>query len=759
LKRLFTLSGFKIALFITLLVMGLFMLNTILPSGSFLNLLDKKWVDYIMRDRPVQPHTSEVAIATIDTKSVDKYGRWPWPRTRLADLVRALNDHYKVSTIGFDIVFSEAEEDSGLQVTEQYRNLFSKLNLGGGRGQEFLSYLKKSEAELDRDGLLGKELARRRNTVLGYFFFTSAADLRHVTEQEKLESAQRVAGSEISLIQGNISPGVIPIGVAVESNIEKIFRGGYLSGFFNMNPDPEDGTVRRVHLLMQYQDNVFPSLDLQILRHYYHADQLSVIADENGFITQVNLGDKKKIFPQFDGSIMLNYKGGIQTFPHYSIYDIIEHQVPLDKLKDKIVLVGATEVGIFDLRTAPVSVAYPGVEVHATLLDNVLTDSYFRLDLANDMMTLLLILVIGLFLGFTLPHVKGVYGLVIAGTLVVAYALAHRWMVNNLLTWTSFIYPAMVVALVWGAVTLFRFLVTDKDKRFIRGAFQQYLAPEVINQLMENPDLLKLGGERQVVTAFFSDVQGFSTFSEKLEPEALVQLMQEYLTEMSNIVMKHGGTIDKYIGDAIVAFFGAPIHYEDHPAKACVAAMEMQARLEEMRTNWRSQGKQEDMMLYQRIGLNTGPMVVGNMGSDSRFNYTMMGNAVNLAARLEGANKFYGTYSMCSEYTYAGAKDAVEGRELDAVAVKGISKPVRIFQVLGKKGEIPEEKLKGVQYYEKGLELYRKRQFEEAAKYFNAVYKFIPEDPPARTMIARCKDYLTHPPDDHWDGSYHATEK
>jgi adenylate cyclase len=411
------------------------------------------------------------------------------------------------------------------------------------------------------------------------------------------------------------------------------------------------------------------------------------------------------------------------------------------------------------LRTVPVGVAYPGVEVHATLLDNLLTDTYFRIDLINSLLTTTLILVLGLLLGFTLPHLKGIYGAVLAAALLVVYFFAHRWMVNSLLTWTSFIYVAVVIALVWGGVTLFRFLVTDKDKRFIKGAFQQYLAPEVINQLMENPDRLKLGGERQVVTAFFSDVQGFSTISEKLDPVALVQLMQEYLTEMSNIVMKYGGTIDKYIGDAIVAFFGAPVHFEDHATKAVLAALEMQTRLEEMRQNWRKEGRAEDMMLYQRIGLNTGPMVVGNMGSQSRFNYTMMGNAVNLAARLEGANKFYHTYAMCTEFTMDVAKEQVEFRELDSVAVKGVTQPVRVFELIGTKGSVPEEKMKGIAYFQKGLELYRKRQFEEGAKYFNAVYKFIPNDGPAKEFIERCKQYLQHPPDEHWDGSFHATEK
>ncbi len=759
LKRLFTLSGFKVALTITLFVMVLFLINTILPTGSFLNLMDKKWVDYIMRDRGTQPHSDVVAIATIDHTAVLNYGRWPWPRSRMAELVHALNDYYKVSTIGFDAVFSEPVVDSALTVTEQYQNLFAQLNLDtSGRAREFITTLKRNRQSLDGDTQFGQELARKKNVILGYFFFTDPQEAARISKAKKEDSAKRIMGSEVTLVEREIAPNTLPVGLAVESNIEPIFKGGHLSGFFDVTPDGEDGTVRRVHLLIRYGDFIFPSLDLQMMRHYLKAEAIKVVADENGYIQRIELG-RKAILTDFDGSILLNYKGPEKTFPQYSVYDIIEHKTPLSDLRDKIVLVGATEKGVYDLRTVPVGVAYPGVEVHATLLDNLLTDSYFRIDLVNSLLTTTLILVLGLFLGFTLPHLRGIYGAVLSAALLVVYVLAHRWMVNHWLTWTSFIYVAMVIIIVWGGVTLFRFLITDKDKRFIKGAFQQYLAPEVINQLMENPDLLKLGGERQVVTAFFSDVQGFSTISEKLDPIALVQLMQEYLTEMSNIVMKHGGTIDKYIGDAIVAFFGAPIHFEDHAAKAVICSLEMQARLEEMRQQWRKEGRKEDMMLYQRIGLNTGPMVVGNMGSQSRFNYTMMGNAVNLAARLEGANKFYHTYAMCTEFTMEPAKEQVEFRELDSVAVKGVTIPVRVFEMIGKKGEVPEDKMKGIAYFQKGLELYRKRQFEEASKYFTAVFKFIPNDGPAKEFIERSKDYLENPPDEHWDGSFHATEK
>ena len=756
LRKLFGLSGLKVSLGVTLLMMVVFMFGVTAPQANFINLLDKKWVDFILKQREVQPHTDAVAIATIDSKSVDKYGRWPWPRGRMAELVQAMNEHYEVGTIGWDIVFSEPEQDTGIGIIDQYKNLFASLGFPSSpQTNRFMNMLDESKRELDGDARFGKALAQHPNSILGYFFFADQGSVEHLTPQQIEESARRIAGSEISLLKGNIARGAIPIGLVPESNIQKIYAGGAYSGFFNMVPDAEDGTVRRVHLLLQYGENVYPSLDLQVLRHFLRADNLIVEADENGLIFGVEVGSQF-IKTNNDGSILLNYKGPQGTFPNYSIYDIIERNIPKEKLAGKIVLIGATEVGIFDLRNTPVAVDYPGVEVHATLLDNLLTNSYFKLDLLNDVYTFFLILALGLVLGIVLPNIKPIYGHVLIVALLVAYAFAHRWMVTDLLSWTSFAYPALTIVLIWAAVTAYRFLVTDKDKRFIKGAFQQYLSPQVISQLMDNPKLLTLGGERRVMTAFFSDVQGFSTISEKLDPTELVKLLNIYLTRMCELITEVDGTIDKFEGDAIIAFFGAPVAYEDHATRACITSLAMQKRLAEMREVWKEEGTP---LLYMRIGLNTGPMVVGNMGSESRFDYTMMGNAVNLAARLEGANKNYGTYTCMSEYTYEQAKDAVEVRELDLIRVVGINTPVRLYELVARKGELTDEQQKGFAYWNKGLELYRKQEWEEGAKYFNAVFKFIPDDPPSKKFIDRCREFYKNPPGEGWDGVFTAESK
>ena len=772
LKKIFALSGLKVALLITLIILGTFMWNSLFPTGSFLSLMDKKWVDFIMKGRGTQPHSEDVVIAVVDTLSVDRYGKWPWPRERFAQLVDAMNEYYHVGTIGWDIVFSEVDETPAkvIEVTNDYKRRMEALGLNGsGRAQRLVRYMDETITQLDGDAKFGKTLGKTPNSVIGYFFFAEG-ETEHLTEAELAESERRVGGSEVQLVIN--TPGRLPVGNAVESNIDKIYRGGHLSGHFNMTPDFEDGTVRRVHLLIRYRDKIYPSLDLQMLRHHFGSPSLTVIADqETGDVLEIRIGDNMAIQTNTDGSMMINYKGPVRTFPHYSIYDIIERNIPKDALEGKILLVGATEVGIFDLRTTPVGVNFPGVEVHANVLDNLLTNSYFKYHDYLQGITALLILGIGILLGVTLPHLKHIFGTVLAIVIVVGYVFAHYYMVTELLTWTSLVYIVLVTVTVWGGVTLFRFLVSDRDQRFIKGAFRHYLSAEVVEQLADNPDMLKLGGERRVMTAFFSDVQSFSSLSEKLTPEQLVRLLNVYLTNMSNIIMRYGGTVDKYEGDAIIAFFGAPVSYDDHATRSVLVTLECHRRLAELNAEWYESGLYKSWVeavgpkLKHRIGLNTGEMVVGNMGSENRFDYTMMGNSVNLAARLEGANKNYGTFTCVSEYTYEPAKEAVVGREMDLIRVIGIKQPVRIYEVLARKGELNDQQMKGIAIFEKGLQLYRQQHWDESIKHFTAVQKVFPDDPPSLTFIRRCQEYkaaaqnpATALPAD-WDGVFEASAK
>ena len=760
LKKLIMPTGFKISMLVTFIFAAVFMTNYLgLRTDSYLELMDKKLVDLIIRSRSAKMDHSEVAIIAIDTKSVDKYGRWPWGRNIMAKMLHELNNYYQARVIGFDMVFSETDPNDVVadQILGNISQTFRMESKGSKElNEKFKKIYSKISSKVKNDKIFGAELSKLDNVVLGYFFFATGERLEHMTTEELKNAAQRIERSEITIIQGaqNLHTIPLPAMQAVESNISDLSTSNNLNGFFNMFPDPEDGTVRRVHMVLEYKDKYYPSLDLQMLKKYYNSNSIRMVVNE-GSIYGFYLDDKL-INTDSDGSVMINYRGDRMTFPHYSVYDVINRIVPKEALKDKILLLGATEVGIYDLRTTPVGIDYPGVEVHASIIDNMIKGDYFYNSDVVDFLTFVLILVFGLTVGLVISRLSALPGLVFSLLILVGYISVNLWYFVNEKAWTSFVYIICVIVINWFSVVLFKFFGEEKDKRFIKSAFQQYLSPEVIDQLVENPGMLKLGGEKKELTAFFSDIQGFSTISESLTPEELVELLNEYLTAMTDIILKHGGTVDKFEGDAIIAFFGAPISHKDHALKCVLASLDMQAQLIEMRKNWREQGKHE---IFVRIGINTGEMVVGNMGSAYRMDYTMMGDSVNLAARLEGVNKEYSTFNMISESTYLAVKDHVETRELDLIRVVGKNKPVRIFEVLGVKGEVPVEALQNYKYFLKGLNLYRKQQWDDAIKYFKHTSKLIKFDGPSKTFIKRCRYFKEYPLTENWDGVFEMTSK
>ena len=760
-KRLFRLSGFKISVTITLIFAAIFMRSFMgYGTGGFLDLLDRQVIDFIMRSRGDTLNDSKVAVIAIDTKSIDRYGQWPWKRNVMASLLHELEAYYKVKVVGYDVLFSEPDNND-IAAQAALDHFYKRANKEMFRQPDVVANLRriKSEisAEVNNDAKFGAELVKWDNIVLGYFFFLSGSldQVKHMTVDDLDESAARILNSEITIVQGDqyLEEQNFIEGIAAEANIRQLNSRNALNGYFNVVPD-NDGTIRRIPMVIKYRDMYFPSLDLQMLRQYLGKDPIRMVVNEGG-IEGFAIG-KKWIQTASDGSVMINYRGPANTFPHYSVYDVIEHKIGREKLKGKMVILGATESGIYDLRTTPFGSAFPGVEVHANLLDNLLKEDYFYRSDFVHFMSLLLILVSGFMIGIILSKMSALHGLILSLLYITGYFAGNLWFFCNERTWTSFIYILGVIMANWFAIVLFKFFGEEKDKRFIKGAFQQYLSPKVIDRLVSDPGMLKLGGEKREITAFFSDVKGFSSISETLKPEELVELLNEYLTAMTDIVMKYDGTVDKFEGDAIIAFFGAPVAYEDHAARACLASLEMQEKLAEMRKNWREQGKHE---LYVRIGLNTDTVVVGNMGSAYRMDYTMMGDGVNLAARLEGVNKQYGSSILISEFTYDAAREFIEVRELDMIRVVGKNKPVLIYEVIGKKGEVPPEKLKATKYFTKGLQLYRKQRWEEAAKYFAHANKLYQKDPASRVFFERCKSYSRQSPGDFWDGVFQMESK
>jgi adenylate cyclase len=303
---------------------------------------------------------------------------------------------------------------------------------------------------------------------------------------------------------------------------------------------------------------------------------------------------------------------------------------------------------------------------------------------------------------------------------------------------------------------MFRYFITERARRAVKGVFENFMDPKVVQEVLKDPDDIKLGGEEKEITVYFSDIEKFSTISEKLQPTELIELLNEYLSEMTDLILDHGGFLDKYIGDAIVAAFGAPLPQPDHAVRACLATIDNQKRLTELNEKFKAEG---GLHIKARIGLNSGTVLVGNVGSAHRLSYTVIGDEVNLGARLEAANKYYGTYTMISERTYELAKDHIEVRELDLLRVVGKQKPVKVFELIDRKGEIQEAKREVLDLYEEGLREYRKREWQKAISFFQKALDKDPNDGPSLTYVERCKLYEQEPPPVDWDGVYILTAK
>ena len=414
-------------------------------------------------------------------------------------------------------------------------------------------------------------------------------------------------------------------------------------------------------------------------------------------------------------------------------------------------IVGTTFTAGTDFHPVPFHNNLPGVLLYSHLLNMVLEGRFLRR--APPAAAIAAILLSGLGAGLLSATLRasrsGFLTLLVAGgSVAVSYAGFVGWGL-----WLDAVGPAVTPLVAFSLVTAYRQLTEERQKRWIRNVFQHYLSPEVVTEVLEQPDLLGLRGRVQEVTIFFSDLAEFTSIAERLAPEELTQLLNDYLTPMTDIIQTHGGCLDKYEGDLIMSFFGAPVHYPDHALRACFAALGNQAHLARLREEFRRQGRP---LLYARIGLATGAVRVGNMGSEMRFDYTVMGDYANLASRLEGVNKLYGTSILISESTRREAGDALCVRELDLVRVKGRAEPVRIYELLAKAGELPPEWEPLLRAYARGLDLYRRRQWQEAAQSFQQALTHRPQDRPSTVLLERCRGFLAEPPPEDWDGVFAA---
>ncbi len=662
--------------------------------------------------------------------------------------------------------------DDGHQKLLDSRKTFDDLVK---RHEEYAAEMDHDLGGLDPDEVLGEAVQRAAGkTVIGWVALTQGE--MNLSEADTEENLKRIERSQIhppefreTLVAGGEKVTPVPKSwvkayAGVRAPLVPIARGAQWFGYFNTLPDA-DGVIRHAALVMQIRGRYFPSLDsaLTAIALGLKPQDITPVTTNatDGEIVEVDFGGKRKVPTDARGLMEINYYGKDKTFQNLSIADIMDGKYD-GRLKDKVVLVGATAQGTFDQRVTPFNTDTAGIETHANAVETILSRRYLVRGPVVQALEILFLLVMALVFAFIFAKVKVQYSLP-----VVAISGAVVWVAATGAFWAGYdvfaALPLVELGAMFMLVTVYRYATEERDKRQLRKAFQLYLNPEVMEEMLEQPENLQLGGKELEISVLFSDIRGFTTISEKLSPQALVHLLNAYLSPMTDIVFKKRGTLDKYIGDAVMAFFGAPVQTELHAANSCDAALEMMETLSRLREQWRI----EDPHIPEvdiGIGINSGPMVVGNMGSQQRFNYTVMGDNVNLASRLEGLNKEYGTHILVSEQTLSAARKGLKDRaaygvrELDAVRVQGKKDPVRLFE-LRRRGMPETEELPLLEGYAEGLRLYRAQKFAEARLQFESLLERFPLDRPSMLFLRRCDDMMQSPPGENWDGVFKMEHK
>jgi adenylate cyclase len=607
-----------------------------LSNASFPEMLEQKLLDLRFTTRGKIAPGPETVIAAIDEKSISKLGRFPWTRTVWARVVERLTEE-GARVVVFDVFFPEPEN-------------------------------------VEADDLFQASIAQSGRVVLP-LVFDIVGDSAYLESGMTGQHLDDLIPSSYAVLRNSDEPfGIIPAKMVLPP-ILRFSSVAKSLAFVNMSPDI-DGTLRWEMLAIKYRDEYYAPIGLQAARLYRELGDENMALDFHG---SVQLGEAAIPTDQY-GRMLINYRGPGGTFPFYSVSDILDQTLPPGVLKDKIVLIGATAMGIYDLRVTPFSNNMPGIEKHASVVDNILRGDFLR---RVETGVLPLIFLFALLLGVALPRLGAGTGAALFFVLFTGYLGMVYYLFAAEGIWFNLVYPASALFFGYTSQTAYRFFMEERRARDIRRMFSSYVSKRIVDELIRDPSKAKLGGDRKEITVLFSDIRGFTSFSEKHQPEEVVSLLNEYLGAMTEIVFRHEGTLDKFVGDAIMALWGAPVGQPDHAERAARCALDMIHKLKQLQAKWTAEGK---YAIDIGIGINTGDMVVGNMGAEGKkMDYTVIGDNVNLGARLEGLTRKYNNHIIISEYTYEKVKDIVEARELDSVTVKGKEKPVVVYDLVAMK--------------------------------------------------------------------------
>ncbi len=726
-------------------VLGLVILLVLLGHSAriyqipFINHMDSLIYDVKVRLTMPQGVESRVVILDIDEKSLAEQGRWPWGRDKLATLMDKLFDQYGIRLVGFDVVFAEPDESSGLKSLEA----LAKKELKDVAGYQ--ATLRELRPQLDHDARFAAAI-KNRPVILGYYFSSKEGGVSSGASPEAVFPAGTFNGRRIDFTSW----------VSFGGNLPEFQKAAAGAGHFNPLVDI-DGTSRRVPLLVEYKNQYYESLSLAMVRNLlgnppiipgYPDNAPASYAAMEWLELKASGGTAMRIPVDENAATLIPYRGYQGSYPYISITDVLNGRVPKEKLAGKVAVVGTTAPGLMDLRATPVGAAYPGVEIHANLIAGMLDGAIKHKPpyiLGADVM---LVLLAGAVMAFLLPMLSP-FRATLVGLIVLLLLLSVNfsfWHVANVVL--PLANGMIAIVLLYAMNMSWGYFVESRTKRQLTGLFGQYVPPELVEEMSRDPENYSMAGRKAELTVLFSDIRGFTTISEGLEPNELASLMNEYLGAMTLVVRKHRGTLDKYIGDAIMAFWGAPVDDPEHAKNAVLTGLEMHVALKELNKGLVERGWPE---LKIGVGVNTGPMTVGDMGSPVRQSYTVMGDAVNLGSRLEGITKQYGVGFIAGETTRELLKKEIVFRELDRVRVKGKEDPVAIYEPVGEEGKVPRDDMEEIKLWNQALRAYRGQEWDQAEVTLMNLQRMKPRylyD----LYVKRVEHLRKEPPGDNWDG-------
>lgn len=704
---------------------------------TFLQRLEEQAYDIRLRATMPEKIDPRVVIIDIDEKSLAAEGRWPWGRDKLALLLKQLFENYKLKVVGWDVIFTETDTSSGLAKLEALAQTTFKSN---GDFQEKLGELRPA---LDYD-------ARFAEAIKKYPVVLAFAGNNERSGLENLELG--VLPPPTFSIETFRNPVASPMIDGYSGNLRGLQDAASATGHILPRID-FDGVLRRIPMFVKFKEGYYESLSLATYRTYLDNEPVKITLREDegdGIPKLKNLRLRDTVIPlDNEGAALIPYRGKSPMFRYISATDVIRGRLQPGELDGKIAFVGTSAQGLFDLRNTPVGEVYPGVETHANMISGYLDNDIKQKPAYEFAIKGYIILLLGIPLALALVKLNPVW------STVTAAATALVFIGFNMYWWSAnYVLPLAIPLIMIGLLYIFNmaygFFIEARAKRQITGIFGTYVPKELVQEMAKDPGTYSMRGESRDMTVLFSDVRNFTSISEGLAATELTAMMNAYLTSMTDTIQQNRGTIDKYIGDAIMAFWGAPLKDDKHAEHALLSALAMQKAIKDIGPDFVKRGWPK---LEIGVGLNCGVMNVGDMGSSFRRAYTVMGDAVNLASRLEGLTKSYGVGILVSENIVNAVPNAVY-RELDRVRVKGKLEPVSIYEPVGLKGAVVEQVLDEIDRFHRALDKYREQRWDEAEQ---ALIKLAQADPKRKVYqvyIERIADLRMQPPGANWDGVF-----